>query len=703
MNPERKVKGDESPDESASPVATGEEQKARLFLERLLSTSATAKVRVSLYPESHPLVQELLKKLHELIAKALKDRTELVLEFQPGRIVVDSKSVIGGKENIARFSQDMYRRRVARLVLDNSLDLPSLFQFLKFITTDVEILHRQARAMDSFFPSFRGIHLEEVDYERLTKIRGTEALTREPDERDRSILELLYGKTGAIAPRGVAITKYIPLSDSLIKALDEISPIEKEPELLEPDLPPDRQVSILFRNIVAAISTINTPAIDVHRKELAEHFYHLDPQMRSEMLLEELMEKGEKGNLFALCAYLNREQTEEILTPLRRQAQISDSRQLADQLEKLTSAILEHVRSAPEKKRQITPPASEITGEAFLTSLKEAFAPTFVTAHYERLLKRIFGESQDIVAIERCIDSLAKDVGEQLSHKEWAEAKVLIRKILSTLNVKRYPNVGSAKAIIKLLKKRVIDALEPILLFAVGDDDSDSIASAAGLLTMFQLTPEEIFLDSLPHVEERHIRKKIISYVTRTGHLPQTSLLRMLNAGEWFVVRNAVTLIREIADREFVELLEKPLTHPHPQVRKEVLLALARIKGKKALNLIFRLYSNSTQPPELRALALECMGGFDDPRIRDLCTAILQDERNPSQDLDVRVAGIRQLGRFKDSGTVKNLLKFIKKPRLLHRGTWVELKRATAYALEQIDTIEARGALLQAEKYLPGR
>jgi HEAT repeat protein len=234
---------------------------------------------------------------------------------------------------------------------------------------------------------------------------------------------------------------------------------------------------------------------------------------------------------------------------------------------------------------------------------------------------------------------------------------------------------------------------------ALNENDMTIIDESKDILEMFNLSPEHLLMDIIKEMEDRQIRKRILKYIITSGHLPEISLLKMLTSDKWYVVRNAVTMIMGIADPQMIPLLEKTLSHPEEKVRKETMMALAQIKGKEALNLLFRIYNDRSQLMRFRALAVDCMGKFNEPRVQKLCLEIVNTEKNPIQEFEIITACLRQLGHYKDTKTIKILLIFIKKPRLFHRKAWDELKETAFEALEQIGTLEAKGALLQAEKY----
>jgi len=687
---------------------TGEEQisvkdrdAALNFLKQLLHTNARAKVRVALYPEHHPLVQELLNDLHHLFAEALKDRTELILEFKPGRIIVDKRIVIGNNENIARFSDDMYHRRVARLHFDNSLDFSSLFKFLKFITTEVDALHKQAELQGHFFPQFRGVRVDEVDYEKLMKIRGESLDSDETPEEEESVLEILFGKVGFRSFKGTKVSKYIKLPEEVILSLRDIFEAKADISQPDPNLPEGVQVSWAFRNIVNEIYNQPEKDTELIRKELGKSLLTMPPEILSGLLLEELQDKGESGNLFKLFSYLTNTQVTEIISTLKEQIDIIEFPEMAKQIERITEAIYERgVVQKPKRKKSVP---ENIIDKEYLKRISKNFEPENISEYYTRIVYEIFESSENIPAIMQGTDVIIKDLSELLQKGAWDKATQASGNIIYNLQGKQVLSKEVYNKIIEKFKAVLVPVIALIQVKALEEDDIPTIDKSDKLLKIFDLTPEQIFLKSLATVEDRTLRKKILTYVLESENFPLSTLMDMLHHEEWYVVRNAVTLIREKPERRFFPLLEKTLSHSREPVVKETLLALSRYKEPRALTLLFQVYQDKSRSEEIRTLAVDCIGSFQDTRTRQLFLDLLLDSHNPNHDKQVRIAAIRQLGGYKDSKTAADLLEFIKKFHLFNRKTWFELKKIALHTLEMMDIPEAQDAHLEGEKYLFGK
>ena len=391
------------------------------------------------------------------------------------------------------------------------------------------------------------------------------------------------------------------------------------------------------------------------------------------------------------------------MSPLRRQTDLAELPDLTEKVEKINAAIREniHEKEKAKKNKPVFPPET-IVEEAHLSSLHEAMSPPVVEEHFEYLLRVIFEESENAAAVEKCLNALIVDIQPLLENHEWKKAADYSRDVISILNRKNFALSTITNTLIRIFENNFLKTISPVVVKSVRNDDYDILEEIDEVLKHFHLTRNHVLIEILIYMEERYIRRKILDLIIGSEYIPHSSLMKMLGHDQWYVVRNAVTLIAGIAEPEYVPLLEKPMKHPQPNVRREVVYALGRIGTKECLNLLFRMYNDSSQPEAIRSMAVASMAEFDDFRARNLFLEILEDSRNPAEEFEIRLTAIKNLGRYKDPEIVKNLLKFIKKPHLLHRKKWDELKKGALEALEKIGTIEARGALLQADKYLKG-
>jgi hypothetical protein len=93
-------------------------------------------------------------------------------------------------------------------------------------------------------------------------------------------------------------------------------------------------------------------------------------------------------------------------------------------------------------------------------------------------------------------------------------------------------------------------------------------------------------LHSLEDEESRHVRLLTCQALTDIGELAVDAVAEAVDHPQWFVARNAVSILGQIGSADCVPHLHKALSHSEPRVTREALKGLASIKTEEAVDLI---------------------------------------------------------------------------------------------------------------------
>jgi hypothetical protein len=152
-------------------------------------------------------------------------------------------------------------------------------------------------------------------------------------------------------------------------------------------------------------------------------------------------------------------------------------------------------------------------------------------------------------------------------------------------------------------------------------------------------------------------------------------------------VRRAARLLGDMQHPRAVEFLGDQRTHADPVVRREVLRALARIRGERAVELISEALQGDPETAEMAATAL---GLVRSARTHQALVEIATDEAQPEH---VRCEAIRSLGRIGDDGALAVLEGLLTKRRRLTRRRQTQVRVAAVHALGRIASPGALGLL----------
>ncbi len=184
---------------------------------------------------------------------------------------------------------------------------------------------------------------------------------------------------------------------------------------------------------------------------------------------------------------------------------------------------------------------------------------------------------------------------------------------------------------------------------------------------------------------DRHARRALVEALVALGQTGMSVVEQMMEDSRWFVVRNGVAVLGEVGGDRAVELITTSLAHPHPRVRREALLSLARVGGEDAGMFVSGTIEDSD--PGVRAAAAMAAGEL---KLERTVKPLLNLVEGESQE-EVVIAALRALGQIGDPGAVNTIQKRAVRSLLSRPPTNV---RIVAYrALHKIGTPHAKRLL----------
>ena len=208
--------------------------------------------------------------------------------------------------------------------------------------------------------------------------------------------------------------------------------------------------------------------------------------------------------------------------------------------------------------------------------------------------------------------------------------------------------------------------------------------------TMGRLGPEMAtsLADALVDATERVIRRAYMDALVALGDDALPIVEDMTFDDRWFVVRNSMLVLREIAGERGIGHYTAALGHAHPRVRREALLALAHVGGDKAAMLVAGKIADPEK--EVREAAAMAAGTLRTARAQRPLLEQLDREDDPGVEAAILVA----LGQIGDPGAVPAIEKravgsLLKKPP-------ADVRLAAYRALASIGTPHARKLLKDA-------
>ena len=196
--------------------------------------------------------------------------------------------------------------------------------------------------------------------------------------------------------------------------------------------------------------------------------------------------------------------------------------------------------------------------------------------------------------------------------------------------------------------------------------------------------------EALSETEDRVARRAYIDAMVALGDSGMKIVAEMVEDSRWFVVRNAVGILGEIGGADAVAHLTTTLASDDARVRKETVLALARIGGDDPSMLVVGKLGD--QDADVRAAACRAIGVLKVDRALKPLVELLKTEK----DNEVVEQVLLALGQLGDPGSVKAIEKKATGGRFSR--TPLDVRVAAYKALFTIGTPHAKALLEKASE-----
>jgi hypothetical protein len=195
----------------------------------------------------------------------------------------------------------------------------------------------------------------------------------------------------------------------------------------------------------------------------------------------------------------------------------------------------------------------------------------------------------------------------------------------------------------RILSPQVALALATLLGSSVKDGPRRDRLSAAIVRLGAPMVPA--FTKLLTESTDRAARRAYIDVMSALGSAALPALRELAGDSRWFVVRNAILLLREHGEGE-VEYISAALQHDDSRVRKEALLALAHMGVESAAPLVASKLADPDS--EVRKSAAMAAGAVRSSRLLEPLLARLDREA----DVEVIESILLALGQIGDASAV---------------------------------------------------
>jgi HEAT repeat protein len=213
---------------------------------------------------------------------------------------------------------------------------------------------------------------------------------------------------------------------------------------------------------------------------------------------------------------------------------------------------------------------------------------------------------------------------------------------------------------------------------------NDILMDYVALLSAEAVDPLVSLMGDLSSIQGR---KRVIMMLSSLGRTNLQALARALRDPRWYVVRNIVHILRQIASPHAVEYLMQGLRHEEPRVRREAIRALGELKNPSTLTVL----KGSLQDPDPanRAHAVRALGDFGSDDAKKILLHEIGSRGFDEQGFDQRKEFFQALSRWKDREVLEVMMRILRGRSLFRWGRVEENKALAAYALGLMGQREA--------------
>ena len=225
-----------------------------------------------------------------------------------------------------------------------------------------------------------------------------------------------------------------------------------------------------------------------------------------------------------------------------------------------------------------------------------------VLPDYGEVLLEIAGKVFITSASDVLIKSIAAVVAAYLDDDDIGRAALMLER-LGELEAQRWCPAGSVGFVVSeaITTKHVRQ-----LLSGGGRVSSERPRGEQDLLESVRRWITPSLLEILTETGDRAVRKTVLDILGGENAVPWQDLEPLLGDPRWYVVRNAVHLAAGIGHDGLADHAPRLLAHPDVRVRREIVRALGRMGGRKAMTGVAKALADAD--PSVRVLAANAVG-----------------------------------------------------------------------------------------------
>ncbi len=214
-----------------------------------------------------------------------------------------------------------------------------------------------------------------------------------------------------------------------------------------------------------------------------------------------------------------------------------------------------------------------------------------------------------------------------------------------------------------------------LLLFLLDPPADTEGAAPETLATLFSSADTaaiSLVVELLAASESRTRRKALATLLVQAGERAVPAITAMMSDQRWYVIRNLVAILGDIASPGVLPVLRECLRHEDNRVCKEAIRSLAKIGGRDAETAIIAVLKGTD--PLLLPQAMASLGGMRSRRSVGALMQLICADDLFLKSLPLKINALAAVAMIGDSSVVPRLLEVLQRRPLMARNRWTALK-----------------------------
>ncbi len=226
--------------------------------------------------------------------------------------------------------------------------------------------------------------------------------------------------------------------------------------------------------------------------------------------------------------------------------------------------------------------------------------------------------------------------------------------------------------------------------------EAPNLEEISSLLIALEERAVTPLIELLQEERDLEIRRRLIPILKGMGEKALEPLKLVLTDKRWYVLKDALEILGDIGDESTASSLILPLNHDYFKVRVETVLALEKLGGQRALELL--TVALKDRDNLVREVAVTSLGNMGATGVLPLLLKIIHRRRFSKKNIAFQKKVIEALAKIDPKGTKPEIIELLKKRPRLGRKGYDEIRICAALTLGRMGAQEALPELEEATK-----